>query len=41
MPPMVAQAPNATSTLLLARSTLAMCSFSELRTQPLNRQTSM
>ncbi len=41
MPPIDAQAPKATSTLLLARSTRAMCSFSLLRMQPLKRQTSM
>ena len=41
MPPIVAQEPKATSTLLFWRSSLAMYSFSLLRTQPLNRQRSM
>ncbi len=41
MPPMLAQAPNATNTLLFWRSSLAICSFSLLRTAPLKRQTSM
>ncbi len=41
MPPMVAQAPKATSTLDFLRSRLATYSFSLLRMQPLKRQTSM
>ena len=35
MPPMWAHEPKATMTLLFWRSSLAMCSFSELRTAPL------
>ena len=34
MPPRWAHEPNATSSLLFWRSSLAMCSFSELRTAP-------